>query len=345
MEMQISSISNQHSIAHIKPVSKSHASPYFAPFSQAKEPKQKTIETIRHSIFFAFSVLFLLAFMPLSWAGSEEPQQSDKPQTQIVEADNSEYTSKYTLTRGSQFGICRNYVDLINRVEESPIDDWSRMPYPLDELAKKQGFREIRWREELDKNEYKDLLRDYFIHTFKKSISREYFNSLSSEEQKKLVSGYELKAEYLAYEEQYFINYFNDIRHLRRTRMDMNFDGNTDTVYRLSYCRGHSREDYDDSQRCLNIIFLYDKTQAYSEFSDGYQHDLIGHQFYYKGRPYNYRNGLLGELYGGANLFWEKNICEIMTTESWQKVQRHNEQFRQEQARKEALKQQGQAHD
>jgi len=69
---------------------------------------------------------------------------------------------KFTLEKGNQFQLCRDFLDLMNRVPKKEKPNCG-LDYPFDDLPGKQGFKEIDWKE-VDPKDYKELIKNNFIY-------------------------------------------------------------------------------------------------------------------------------------------------------------------------------------
>ncbi|MCA9482707.1 MAG: hypothetical protein KC553_03135, partial [Nitrospina sp.] len=187
--------------------------------------------------------------------------------------------------KGRQYDLCQNYLALMHRVPVNPKES-CELRYSFDDIAKKQGFREIEWTE-VDPQDPREMLKMSIYNAR---------GGLSDEMKKKRFS------------EERFENFMNSSPRLWHTTMDLNFDGKKEVVYRRSGKEG----------RCTNgpnVYFMFDSSKPYSQFSrKSGQHYVMGRLFYYKGRPYLYRGSvfsIITEPYGSGRITHEKSICSF----------------------------------
>ena len=194
----------------------------------------------------------------------------------------AETSSEYALVKGDQYDLCHHYMALINRGSKSPVNDQALMVYPFDNIAHKQGFRKIPNWKALNKQDYQELLKHYYIY----SQYNAYYAQLNAIKNKEAI-----KEKYFKASEKEAKSVFADIRHVWRTQINIRFNGEFDTVYRVAYCRKNTLEKY--GKRCNSGLFLYDDTLPYDQFITSIitPFNLFGHLFHYKGSLYSIEEG------------------------------------------------------
>ena len=252
-------------------------------------PKEKGTFGSSLSLFLLpfFFVLFPLMACLSAQAGEPGPAEktatASSPIPRVSEMDLK--GMRFELYKGRQYDLCQNYLALMHRVPVNPKES-CELRYSFDDIAKKQGFREIEWTE-VDPQDHREMLKMSSYHAR---------GGLSDEMKKKRFS------------EERFENFMNSSPRLWHTTMDLNFDGKKEVVYRRSGKEG----------RCTNgpnVYFMFDSSKPYSQFSrKSGRHYVVGRLFYYKGRPYLHRGSvfsMITEPYGSGRITHEKSICSF----------------------------------
>lgn len=197
---------------------------------------------------------------PSSLAGSSAPQ---KP--------------KFTLEKGKQFQLCRDFLELINRVPKKE-DPNCGLDYPFDDIAKKQGFREIDWKE-VNLQDYKEIFKNHSVYRKKDQTPEEIKRN-----------------------EEQFESYFpSSTARIWTASFDANGDKNKDTVIKIKYkncVKGSSGE-----------VFLVRNDGVLDE--KAYARAATNEFFLYQGKSYFYAAGYIGEMVGQDTYGYEKGLCSF----------------------------------
>lgn len=184
---------------------------------------------------------------------------------------------RYELTQGNQFQLCKDFLALINRVEKKPVPN-CHFDYPFDEIAKKQGFKDIDW-VEVNRKDYRDWLKNRYIY-------REY--RVSENTVKERAAKFE--------------SFFDK----SNTRMwaatfDLNGDGKKDKVFK------------EKTENCGVGSGGY----AFIRREDGVLDDLEHRRtaandlFLYQGKSYFYQTNYIGEWFGMDSYVTERGLCNF----------------------------------
>lgn len=212
----------------------------------------------------------------LSSAYFQRISQLNSNQSSFSTTSSDYRLPKFSLEKGNQFQLCRDFLDLMNRVpkKEKPNCD---LDYPFDDIAKKEGFREIHWKE-VDLKDYKEILKNHSVYRSK-----------------------ELTPEEISRNEERFEAYFpTSTARVWVASFDANGDGNQDTVVRVKYkncMEGSSGE-----------VFLVRNDGILDE--KAYARRSTGDFFIYQGKSYFYY-GFIGEWVGQDTYGYEKTLCRF----------------------------------
>ncbi|AQQ67179.1 hypothetical protein Mag101_05655 [Microbulbifer agarilyticus] len=173
---------------------------------------------------------------------------------------------KFKLMVGGQYALCRDYVEMINMVGYSDIPICKREVLPTF-----PGFRSVKWVQIEDKQEIQRVKEDQVRMDRKWSSSKkEKVDKFWLSEKNKMDQG--------------------DWPVLHMSRIDMDHDGQQETVYRFTVSQPH-REKYDVCTQAESYFVKFDDEEK-NEF------------IYSKGRGYANR---LGNLSGQNRLFFYDN--------------------------------------
>lgn len=179
---------------------------------------------------------------------------------------------------GSQLQLCKDYLAFINRVPKNPEPNCG-MDFTFDDIAKKQGFKEIPWTE-LDPKEYKDLIKNSYVYSVRNPNEQE-------------VSSYSKE-----FEE------FFDPKSIRlwTAIFDLNLDGKQDKVYRIKYRNCDSTAS----------VFIARDDGVLDELTGARK--ISGNPFFYKGRAHVETVGV-GEGFGLESYLNMRTICRVVTVD------------------------------
>jgi uncharacterized protein len=183
---------------------------------------------------------------------------------------------RFTLERGKQFQLCRDFLELMNRVPKKE-DPNCGLDYPFDDIAKKKGFKEIDWQEvALDK--YLNVLKNHYVYDKK---------DMTDEDVKK--------------NEHLFNKYIqNSATRLWMAHFDANGDQNMDTVFKVMY------------RNCIaesGSTFLVRNDGVLDE--KAYLRKLSNEFFMYQGLTYVTASDFVGEWVGRDTYGYLKGLCQV----------------------------------
>lgn len=184
---------------------------------------------------------------------------------------------KFTLEKGKQFQLCRDFLDLMNRVpkKEKPNCD---LDYPFDDVARKQGFKEIDWKE-VNLQDYKEILKNHSVYRSK---------GLTPDEIKK--------------NEERFEAYFStSTARVWVANFDANGDENKDTVVRVKY--------KNCAEGSPGEVFLVRNDGVLDE--KAYARKFSNEFFMYQGRAYLHATRFIWEMVGQDTYGYGKDLCQF----------------------------------
>jgi uncharacterized protein len=212
----------------------------------------------------------------LSDVYSQRIAQLNAIQSSSLTTSSISQQPKFTLEKGNQFQLCRDFLDLMNRVPKKEKPN-CELDYPFDDIAKKQGFKEIDWKE-VNLQDYKEILKNHSVYRSK---------GLTPDEIKK--------------NEERFEAYFpTSTARVWVASFDANGDEKKDTVVRVKYkncVEGASGE-----------VFLVRNDGVLDE--KAYARRSTGDFFTYQNRTYFYY-GFIGEWVGQDTYGYEKTLCSF----------------------------------
>lgn len=183
---------------------------------------------------------------------------------------------KFTLEKGKQFQLCRDFLDLMNRVPKKE-DPNCGLDYPFDDVAKKQGFKEINW-EEVDLKEYIDIFKNHYVYDKK---------DMTEDDVKKN-------------EELFDKNIPNSKVRLWKANFDANGDKNIDTVFKVMY------------KNCIaesGMVFLVRNDGVLDK--KAYARKFKNEFFLYQGSAYFNYARFIGEWVGQDTYGYHKGLCQF----------------------------------
>lgn len=199
----------------------------------------------------------------------------------IAENQQALPKSKYKFTsgaNGSQLQLCKDYLALINRVPRNPEPNCG-MDFTFDDIAKKQGFKEIPW-VELNPKNYMEIIKNSFVYS-------------SFDPDEEAVARYEIKFSRLS-----------DPTKIRlwTSNFDLNLDGKYDKVYKIKY------RNCDSTARVLIV-----RDDGVLDNMAG-RRQTSGEPFFYQGRAYIQELGVT-EGFGSESYLFTTQTCNISSTD------------------------------
>lgn len=186
----------------------------------------------------------------------------------------SDKKKQFSIYKGQQYQLCRDYLELMNRSELNPKSSCG-LKYTFDEQAKKQGFRDIPW-VEVDIKQHENMLLHHYIYEMDNDIS-------------------ELEAEKRT--GRFYSSYIKEDIKLWEAYFDLNMDSVKDHVFKLRIRNCSSTSD----------IFIFSE----DFFKDKHisRRTTSGEPFIYNNLAYlEYGTGI-SEGFGSQTYVSMKDVC------------------------------------